>query len=365
MVVWFGVKFEKGGMMIILLSVALLVVGCGFSSDKQGGSGAVPPAFAAQPFSYITKDWATSLTLQHDGDCIAKMEHRDTAGAAMADALGKSESGNEIALGMAGYGYAQALFYDCNMRQQAREDGAEIVDETDVRVLHRSHRQSAELWDGTRFVEWEEQKDSDTGEVPMTDGEADTVTGKMVNLYLQENGFRTQTRIELDKQDGLRQIASVFFLQAGEGKNVVQRSYLVEHGSGTDKEHLLGLRLYHHDYSSKIYLALAHLKDSGSAVLFATCDIGAGEDFNKSCADASFGGVRYFDAERVHTAASSALEKQFKVNAAEFLENSSGKWAHGKYAKDELDPRTAFFSGEGDTDANREGYFKSGIPVQN
>ncbi len=380
-----------------LLILALIAGGCGFgdSSRDDDPSGALqgdvrPPSFAAEPFAYTKSAWATSLRLDADVDCVEKMQQSNRASALLAAAIAVADaaaaddadadadadagSGTDlkVALGMASYSYAMSLFYDCNMRQQAAEDGAKVVATDDDKIVYRAYHDQGELWDMTRFVTWSEYKD-DSGTVPATDGEADTVDGRMVNLYLQDDGeqeegdqeegdqddgARTQTRIELEKKNTLRELRSLFFLQAEAGK-VCQRSHLVEYDDGTNKEHLLSLRLYHAG-DEQIYLALSHMKASGSVVLIATCDIAEGEDYNKSCDGADFT-TFYLDAQQEEITADQPVA-QFKASKEEFLQNIATKWAHGAYNKDNMNPLTPFFAGDGDTEANRKSTFSAGVP---
>ena len=319
----------------------------------------VPPSFAAQSFAYTKAKLAALLPLT-DINCTQEMQQSNSANANLHQVIDDTEKLAEVALRMADYSYAQALFYDCNMRQQAADDGVKIVADNDSLTHYRAYKERDNFWDMTRFVEWNEYK-NDEGLVPKTDGEANRTTGKMMNFYLQDNGFRTQTRIELDKKDSLRQITSLFYLETPADK-VVQRGHLVEYKSGTDKEHLLSLRLYHDKTSAKIYLALAHFKTNGSAVLVGVCDIGEDEDYNKSCTDSQLE-VHYFDANQKKITADADLPTaQFKATQAEFLQQTTAKWTHGEYEQERMNPLTSFFSGSDNTKANRENTFSADIP---
>ncbi|MDE3268772.1 MAG: hypothetical protein OYH77_00635, partial [Pseudomonadota bacterium] len=174
-----------------------------------------------------------------------------------------------LALALATSVYAQAIFFDCNVREQFIDDRPQKTESTDTYDLYRAVSRKDKLFDWTRFVEWREIKAQD-GTIAKTDGEADTVKGKMINLYSQN----TNTYVSLDKQSDVRQIGATYnFKVANDGSNndvdtVVWRGAIVEYKSGTDKEHLLGLRTHHHREQDKLYLLLAHFKATGDALLF-------------------------------------------------------------------------------------------------
>lgn len=342
---------------------------CDFNSSNR-----TPPSFAVEPFVYTASSYQVALYLDSDVDCAEQMEQNNKAASNLSSAISDSqEPGStdnqkniDTALAMASYSYAMGLFYDCNMRQQAEEDGVKVVEENDKQVSYRSYSGRDNFWDYTRFVTWDEYKDED-GNVSSTNGEADTIDGKMVNLYLQDDSSRTQTRIELKKKDTLRQISSLFYAKIPANKDngapaseMTHRSYFVEHQGAGQQEHLLGLRLHHHSNAKRIYMSLAHMRADGSAVLVGICNLVEDDDYNKSCENTEFGTVYYFDAEQ-NQITENLPANLYKSTSAEFLQDTTAKWKHGEYDSG-INPMLPFFSGSGTTAERRAAYFSKGIP---
>ena len=217
---------------------------------------------------------------------------------------------------------------------------------------------------------WHEGKDED-GTVPVSDGEADRVDGFLVNLYLQTDGvIRTQTRIDLVKDEALRQISSLFWLGKEDKDNdsfvdeVAVRGHLVEYDSGTVKEQLLSLRYYGHHTGDKIWLVLAHMKPEGAAILAATCELTTGDDFNKACGNNDFD-LYKIDADadgNGEPVESGAPVDGYKSTLDDFLKDTTANWTYGSYDKDKLDPRLPLFSGTGSLKEQRRAYFVADVP---
>lgn len=236
--------------------------------------------------------------------------------------------------------------------------------------------------DNTRFIGWREYK-NEIGEVERTGKEANVVDGEMISLVLQNNGIRTQGRVDLDKDNSLRQIATRGWMRNNpeDAKTaeheIAHSTYMVEFNDGSTKEQLLSLRYYgghilnNDGKADKIWLALAHMRAGGATILTAVCNIAANESYNKECssvADSDFK-LHYVDADGkehddIGTTSSSNIDLiTFKQTIADFVTNTAEKWAHGTYTKENLDPRSAFFGGTGELVKRREALFTAGLPT--
>lgn len=360
-------------MKCMLITCFLLMASCGMGDSKRTGK--LPPFFAAYPFEYVVTPEPVALTssLEELADEQANcgevwLDKLNKASGAVQGGLPDAlKSGAEKALSMAEYSYLLGLFYNCNLREQAAEDGVKLIEDSDDSIKYEAAviGEGDKRLDFTRFVTWSEHK-NEQGEVPSSDGEADKIDGFMANLYLQEDKTRTQTRIELSKKEALRHITSLSWSDAPQQHEVALRGELVEYDRGADKEQLLSLRYYgEHVSATSIWMMLAHMKADGSAILLASCDINDTENFNKSCAASEFD-FYHLDAKG-DTVCSSKEDtdcsaSDFKSTLDDFLTNSEAKWAHGDYAKDKLDPRRPFFAGEGDLAAKRVKIFTASVP---
>lgn len=371
-------------MKCMLMTCLLLIAGCGMGDNNKRTEKTemtektekLPPFFAAYPFEYVaTTQEQVALTgsleelTQHTGNCAEVWLNKlNEASAAVQVAIpDEQKSGGEKALSMAGYSYMLGLFYDCNLREQATEDGVKLIAASDDSIKYEAAMigEGDKRLDLTRFVTWSEHK-NEQGEVPSRAGEADKVDGFMTNLYLQEDKSRTQTRIELNKKEALRHLTSLFWSSSSQQHEVALRGELVEHGRGDAKEQLLSLRYYGEHVSDRIWMMLAHMKEDGSAVLLASCKINDTEDFNKSCAASEF--TFYHLDAKGDTVCSSREDAacsapNFKNTLDDFLVDAAAKWAHGDYAKDKLDPRRPFFAGAGDLTAKRVATFTASLPA--
>lgn len=313
------------------------------------------PSFAIEPFEYIRISRSASLYVD-DFDCLDEMTQTNAATSDVVDALRKKS--DKLALAMSADIYAKTIFYDCNVLEQFAQDDPKEVENTNKHILYRAGQVKEEVFQGTRFIEWQELKDSD-GTVPKTDDEADNIVGTMTNLY-GHHEFPSYTLVSLNKNGNMRQVGT---LVAGSSLDIWS-GFIVEHKSNTDKEHLLGMRLmnFQREEQDEIYLLLAHYKANGASLLIGKCKIEAGEDYNKSCANVEYE-VSYYDKE------ADAIEEGednvptgFKKSKEDFLTNMSNNWTHGNYLADKLDPSTPFFAGTGTTAEKREEFFTANLP---
>lgn len=342
--------------------IAIMLSGCDLGGRNKFGNLIRLPSFAVEPFEYTGVQTPTPLYAD-DFDCLTEMRESNDARTEVSRALGEEDTAKPLALAMSTEVYASLAFYDCNIREQLVDDEPEEIEDTSNHVLYHAGKVASEEGEETRFISWQELKDSE-GTVPKTDGEADNVVGVMTNLYTFDSGKdNQQTQVSLDKKETLRQIgAQLHFALSkdGEDSTVVWRGYVIEYKSGTNKEHLLGLRRLNPIDEEEIFLLLAHFKAEGAALLIATCEIDSNEDYNKTCTDVEYE-VRYYDV------ATDEIEKDvpdgFKKTRDDFLTNLATNWTYGSYFADKLDPAAPFFAGTGSTDANMKEFFTADLPV--
>lgn len=348
----------------------LFMIGCELGVDDSRTERS-PPFFAAYPFEYIVATPETVALTDPSAEegqttsCGVWLEKLNKAELKVQDVISDpSDVDERVAVSMASYSYMLGLFYDCNQREQATDDGVKLITDNDDIVKYEAAiiGEGDERLDFTRFVTWNEHKNGE-GEVPSSAGEADKIDGFMANLYLQEDKTRTQTRIELTKREALRHITTLFWSNLPQQKEMALRGEVVEYDDGEVKEQLLSLRYYGGHVSSRVWMMLAHMKADGSAILLASCDINsATEDFNKSCATSEFTLYR-LDSKGKPCTETTCTDANFKITLDDFLTNRDAKWAHGDYDKDKLDPRLPFFAGEGDLAANRVATFTEDVPA--
>ena len=341
---------------IVVAIVMALFSGCDLEPKKnrKTDNSIKWPSFTVEPFEYTH----TAAALYVDEvNCTAEMNKSNTAGMELAEALTENEDGGELALAMAADMYAKTIFYDCNLRQQLADNKPEEIEDTNSHILYRAGSVSKEVFENTRFVEWKELKDSE-GNVPKTDDEANDVEGIMTNLQGKDS-IPTFTQISLNKNGSLRQLGALMEGRDGD-ISPTWSGFVVEHKSGTDKEHLLGMRLFDHNEKDKIYLLLAHFKADGAALLIGECEIESDEDNNKSCADVDYE-ASYYDQEKKKI--EDDIPSGFKKAKDDFLTNVDNSWAHGSYFANKLDSSAPFFAGTGDTKANRENFFTANLPT--
>ena len=329
-------------------------------TDKEAGNRVIDlPAFAVEPFAYVTDDNKSAGLFVTPISCEQQLDKlNNTSATLQGEVAGTGEDSQlKIAKALASYSYALSLFYDCNMRQQAQDDGAKEIANDQQKVHYRAASLKDSRWDFTRFVDWFEYKNNE-GIVDRTDGEADRVDGKMINLYLQDDGIRTQTRIELAKDTTLRQITTIFWSEQGD-KQTALKSHVVEYSEGSTKEQLLSLRYHDANHATdKSWWVLAHMKASGSVMITNVCS--ETTDYNSTCDDSSAEDLVYHLDSNYQPVTEN--HQGFKASRADFLDNVTTSWSHGNYSTDAINPRTPFFAGTGNTETKRQTVMSDGLP---
>ena len=178
--------------------------------------------------------------------------------------------------------YAQANFYDCNARQQALEDSGDLEVAQDSPVTTVLYVGSDIPENFTRFVSW-------TGGIESTNN-----SGKLVNLYLQDDGVRTKTRIDFVNRSGLKTVNSLLIALGGTRAGQWTRSFFQEFEDGNVISHYVGGRHYDTDEQT-ISIVLAHMKPNAGASTFTIqCTSISPENFNTGCSNLR--GAQYYDA---------------------------------------------------------------------
>lgn len=313
----------------------------------------LPPSFAATPPTKIA-----TLKLTSARTCKKMTNRLNTVSKQALVAIADGADIKELVPHIAFYSYIIGAVYDCNMQQQAKKGGIEFVKENKRKATYRAcYEQADDDKRFVRYVDWSEHKSS-TGEIPVTNGEAKQIDGKMIDIDAD-----SKIRIELVKNRNkrIRELTTYFWTASNKIAEAALRSHLVEHDNGNTKEHLLGLRYYNEVNSSdKIWLLLAHLQKTASAMMLASCTIESGEDYNKSCTNASFD-MHYFDDDGKEITRNKPVNS-FKNSVDAFLKNITDKWTHSAYNVTKLDPLTPFFTGGADTAENRIKTIQAGLP---
>ena len=193
---------------IIFLSFALL-----FSCGKKKS----PPSFSVRPLEGSSESSFSpvmSQMLAATIDCTAELNYSNAAPQTVSDA----RSATITSIDWLEHAYAQAMFYDCNVRQQTLEDSeGELLSSSDIQeILITREDEDMPLQDFTRFVAWEGEPDANENR------------GRMVNLYLQDDNTRTKTRIDLNKRGGFKTVDVVFNVEWNTGTNHWSRAYFRE-----------------------------------------------------------------------------------------------------------------------------------------
>ena len=135
--------------------------------------------------------------------------------------------------------------------------------------------------------------------------------GLMINKYLQSNGLRTKTRVDLDRSDGFKSIGSTlaaYGVPSNELK-VITRAYFKEAG-GANKvvtdNYIVG-RIWKKDYG-KVLAIRAHLRSgAGSSVFYKTCTAPNESAAETSTCDIDSSSIgTYFDSNGDHVTAAPA-----------------------------------------------------------
>ncbi len=230
----------------ITFSCLILFLGCGKKKS--------PPSFAVRPLEGTAVRSLSSITsaatqnLAAEISCTAELEYSN----ASPQTVGRMNV--RTAEEYLEHAYAWALFYDCNARQQALEDGdGELRSDSDLQAILQTKGNPE---DHTRFVAW------------MGDLNAQESQGKLVNLYLQDDRTRTKTRIDLNKVGGLKTVDVVFHFQWNNGVDHWSRAYFREI---SESEQFVVQRHYDSDDDTVIIVAGHFLEEVGSATFRRDC----------------------------------------------------------------------------------------------
>ena len=238
------------------------------------------------------------------------------------------------ALGYTLHFYAHSQFYDCNLRQQVREDGVnrqcplregeetgspEDLCHEDENVDTSTQFSYALLQDNelpddfTRFVGWTSDPN---------DPANNNVQGMMINKYLQDDGVRTKTRIDLHEDESEKIIISTFLSYDTnlEGRSMT-RSYFREikpsDGSEATENYIVG-RYWNRAFGGVISLR-AHLKSSVGSVLFITIcqNVVNLEDAIASNCSSESASATYFDTEGTQIGSTADFSGQLSTSATD------------------------------------------------
>ena len=242
---------------ILFFSFTLL-----FSCGKKKS----PPSFSVRPLegsSVSSFSPVTSQILAATVDCTAELNYSNAAPQTVSDA----RSATITSVDYLEHAYAQAMFYDCNARQQALEDSeGELLSSSDIQeILITKEDEDVPFADFTRFVAWEGEP------------EASENRGRLVNLYLQDDNTRTKTRIDLSKRGGLKTVDTVSNVEWNTGTDHWSRAYFRE---VSETEQYVMQRHWDSGDNTIIIVAGHFLEGEGSSSFMNTC---ASTDPNGAC----------------------------------------------------------------------------------
>ena len=170
--------------------------------------------------------------------------------------------------------YAQALFYDCNIRQQIAEGARvdpSVQNGKEVFVSHPIKEDESPKRE-TRYVSW-------------TNGD-DTPKGKLVNVYNQDDGTRTRTRIDLNTESSSKKTVSVTFFFDKESQNIDGRARagFIEtlDEDGEPAEHKIWGRYYIGGEDHFVQVR-ARVKPNGSYIILKRCAVAGTGDTDIVC----------------------------------------------------------------------------------
>ena len=232
--------------------------------------------------------------------------------------------------------YAQAVFYDCNARQQAQEDGVGSSTETDgdteetVTILTAKTVKASAPDDFTRFVSWTDLPENEN------------VRGKLVNKYLLEkDGARTKTRIDLEIENGARDVKSFLLAREADGDLSYTRADFTEilDDEGRPIAHQVSGRYYDDQDQVIVEIAAYSTTDNGTAVFMKKCT--SVSNYSDSCLIAAT--PHYYDSDGDD------------MNALEVQESGLPT----DISDDKIEEVTEFFTG------TEENYFKPEFTIGN
>ena len=177
--------------------------------------------------------------------------------------------------------YAQAIFYDCIIRQQAQsfgigesvqedEEGEEVTILTAENIGNDPERR-------TEYVSWTDLPESEN------------VRGRLVNKYIQDDGIVTKTRVDLSIEDGARRVTSLLhFVNSNDGAKFYSKASFRESNQdaeGNFQRHEVRGRLYDTTDNTIVQVRAVADADSGSSIELRRCPISSG-DIDTDCSSA-------------------------------------------------------------------------------
>ena len=257
---------------IIFLVFTLL-----FSCGKKK----IPPSFAVRPLSNssvrslpMTANTAFSAALS----CTTEVEYYNDSNSELGEWGPGSAPQMNFELGRPydsrdylSRSYATGIFYDCEVRRQAIQDSrGELRSSSSIQsVLNTREDRGVPVRDWTFFVAWE------------GDFDASENRGRLVNLHLQSDNTRTKTRIDMNKQNGLKTMDMFLYYQFNNGMDLFSRAYFREI---SETEHYLAKR-YFDTIDNRVIVTVGHyLEGVGSSSFLNNCDTAIfNYNFNITC----------------------------------------------------------------------------------
>ena len=250
--------------------------------------------------------------------------------------------------------YAQTQFYDCILRQQMQygverqcllREGEEPG--SPENLCHEDeYADTSTQFSYILLQDSEKPADDFTGFVGWTSDPNDptnnNVQGLMIGKYLQNDGMRTKTRLDLHEDETKKIIISTLLnydTNSSEGLFMI-RSYFKEikpnDGSAATENYIVG-RYWNKDFAGVISLR-AHLKSSVGSVLFITIcpNVANLEDAIASHCSSGAALTTYFDSEGTRIGSTADFSGQLSTSATDNNFNPEN-------ASDNLD---TFFNGE-------------------
>ena len=189
--------------------------------------------------------------------------------------------------------YAMSIFYDCNAREQAQQDGvgrSEHEDPDDpiaeeIPVLTAKWIDPSLPEDWTRFVSWTD--------VP----ESENVSGILINKYLQDDLTRTKTRVDLKVTGGARSVWGVLYVDSfGFDEWYTKFAFReVRQPDGTVDEHLIAGRHWDDRDQTVIVVKAKAVLGTGISVFMWQCPNRTISQINDDCSTGGTATEMFYD----------------------------------------------------------------------
>ena len=189
--------------------------------------------------------------------------------------------------------YAQALFYDCNVREQAQNFGiGETVQQDgenggeEVTILTASNIGAIED-DLTQFVSWTDLPESEN------------VRGLLVNKYLQNDGTRTKTRVDLEIENGARHVTSLLHFTTEDNGEYYSKASFQESGPDEDgnfQKHEIWGRYYDTSSGGNTVVQIRAVAETNGGYSFEIKRCSGVSDKNSPCASPPT--IKHYDKDK-------------------------------------------------------------------